>query len=159
MSWSDLVLTIRVDDDFGDNIRDLKFDFSQKAERIVESSEKQESFGDFLTQFSTDTAFQLSRVQFPHEQEIIDPHEGGKATIVYEDSTDWNVHINLEYLSKYQDGIELDYAQDTVWNSNSKVTIQQRGDFSAPNTKWYTDYTFELISNRWFLTSSVDLSY
>lgn len=128
-------------------------------EATLSQTEQPENFDDFLTRFSRDTAFQISRVRFPHEQEIIDPHEGGGASLVYDDSTDWVMHVNLAYLNEYQDGIELDYQQDTVWNGSTEAIIQQRGDFSAPNTQWHVDYKFELINNKWFLTSSVDLGY
>lgn len=119
---------------------------------------KTEDFNTFLSLFNNDSSFQLSRVKFPHEQEIIDPHEGGEGFLIFEDSTDWIWHLNLEYKDEFNDGLELEYEQDTIW-ANNKVTIQQRGNFSTPNSKWHCDYEFTNIEGNWYLTNSRDLSY
>ncbi|MEQ8237777.1 MAG: hypothetical protein RIA69_01125 [Cyclobacteriaceae bacterium] len=118
-----------------------------------------EDFNSFLKRWNVDSSFQLSRIKFPLDQDFLDPHERGEATLTYEDSTDWVMYVDLEYLDEYHDGLELEFEQDTVWNGRNIVTIQQRGDFSMPETQWHVDYTFELINGKWFLTSSVDFVY
>ena len=117
-----------------------------------------ENFNEFLLQWNIDSAFQISRIKFPLNQDILDPHDDGYALLIYEDSTDWIMHLNLEYKYEYHDGIGLEFKQDTIYDENI-ITIQQRGDYSKPETKWHIDYTFTLLNKKWYLTSTADFSY
>ncbi|MEQ8417081.1 MAG: hypothetical protein RIB71_21545 [Imperialibacter sp.] len=116
------------------------------------------NFTRFLDKFNRDTLFQISHIQFPLEQRIIDPHGGGEGILVFDNSADWTRHLNLEYATEYADGISLDFEQDTIW-TDDQVVVQQRGDFSKPDTKWHADYVFSQLNGDWYLTASTELSY
>ena len=116
-----------------------------------------EDFEVFLTKFNQDKSFQLSRVRFPHEQTIIDGHDGGEALLYFDNSSQWDL-LNLEYDPKFNDGIGLDYKQDTIAIKNTK-TIKQFGRDSSTGLNWNMEFQFTLIEKKWVLTSSKDLSY
>jgi len=116
-----------------------------------------EDFDKFLIQFNQDSVFQLSRISFPHEQIIIDGHEGGEALLYYDDTSDWSL-INLEYKPEYSNGMGLEFRQDTIWNKQT-VTIKQLGADSSTGLTWNMEFEFSIIDEKWHLTASKDISY
>ncbi|MEO9474103.1 MAG: hypothetical protein ABJG41_01160 [Cyclobacteriaceae bacterium] len=116
-----------------------------------------DDFNKFLERWNTDSSFQLSRIRFPHEQTIIDGHDGGEAVLYFDKPSDW-IHTNLEYKSKYSNGVGLDFRQDTIRNDRV-IQIKQSGEDSSTKLTWNLVYEFSLIDAQWYLTSSKDLSY
>ena len=117
-----------------------------------------ENFNNFLTRFNSDSTFQLSRIKFPIEQAIKDPHEGNDASIIYKDKHDWVMYINLEYRTEYHDNVELEIKQDTIWNQR-EILIQQRGGYVDSHIIWDVDYKFAIIDGKWFLVTMKDFTY
>lgn len=113
-----------------------------------------ENFDVFLARFNSDSMFQLSRIKFPIEEAIKDPHEGNDAYLLYHKDA-WRL-ISLEYRREHHDGVKLDFQQDTIWDQN-EVVIQQRGGYvNSSNSIWDVDYTFTIIDDRWFLVAMKD---
>ena len=130
----------------------MKLDFFHIQQKFGD-----QDFNQFLRRFNQDSIFQLSRVRFPHEQTIIDGHEGGEVLLYYNEPSEWTL-INLEYKSEFKDGFNLDFKQDTI-RTNQTITIKQVGKDSSTNLTWSMEFTFSLINKKWYLTSSKDLSY
>jgi hypothetical protein len=120
---------------------------TELVEEVVPESKSEQidsSFNTFLIEFSSNKEFQLSRVDFPFNIQLIDIEDNEETRVVTKE--EWQ-HSNLldtagiqtrEY-SKYSQTAEI---QDTV------ATIKLRGIDNGIRV----DYTFKLRKGRWYLT-------
>jgi hypothetical protein len=99
-----------------------------------------ENFKIFITYFSNDSAFQLSRIQFPLKvKELDDDFELAERTIQ---------SINFRRMNFGRDKLVNNYSQN-IKVKGEKAVIEIRGIENGITA----DYYFENINGKWFLTT------
>ncbi|MBF6640282.1 DUF4348 domain-containing protein [Flavobacterium sp. J49] len=111
-----------------------------------------DNFKVFLSYFSKDSVFQVSRVKFPLKVMEVDENnmmESIEKTIEKEEYTKLDFEYPKDALTR-----EFDRYTQKVKTNGNKVTVEIRG----VDNGIYTDFYFEKVNGKWFLKSWNDTS-
>lgn len=110
----------------------------------------QENFESFIQEFSSDSNFQKSRIQFPLKITLID--ENNKSTEFFKKSNEFEM---MDFRMKKSKGKTNQWEQNIVINEDHKsAQIQIRGIDNGI----HVDYLFKKINGNWFLFEITDQS-
>lgn len=100
-----------------------------------------ENFDLFYNKFHSDSAFQISRIKFPLEGKSMDGFEKTKWT-----KDNWTImKVRI---------FDIDTTQYKVSYNKTDVTFTQK--VWIENSGFSSEYTFELIDNKWYLVFALD---
>jgi hypothetical protein len=122
---------------------------SVKKSNISDNSDKSESFADFYQKFTTDSLFQLDRVEFPVHGRYMDNDLAGTTE---SDSITWTrQNWTIIHAIKQEDLSDLIISKNI---SDSLAIITTEGiDFN-----FTFEQTFKRKNGKWYLTNLTDLS-
>ena len=110
----------------------------------------QENFENFIQEFSIDSNFQKSRIQFPLKITLID--ENNKSTEFFKKSNEFEM---MDFRNKKSKGSIDQWEQKIEVNEGLKTAqIQIRGIDNGI----HVDYLFKKINGNWFLFEITDQS-
>lgn len=116
---------------------------------LVLNEKVDNDFHEFITKFSTDTAFQLSRTKFPLK---IGWHEIDRDTVIFRTKSDFEF---IDFRTKKFTGPIDQWEQNIVIdNKNKSATIQIRG----VDNGIFIDYKFNMVDGAWLFTEIDDSS-
>lgn len=116
----------------------------------VESQTTDSSFNSFLTEFSTNSEFQLTRIEFPFKIKLLDILDNEEIITIPKNK--WK-HTNLLDTAGIETK-EYDAYSQTTHIADSVATIKLRGIDNGIRV----DFTFEFRDGRWYLTKKFDAS-
>jgi hypothetical protein len=122
---------------------------SDKKSNVSDNSDKSESFTDFYQKFTTDSLFQLDRVEFPVHGRYMDNEIAGTTE---SDSTTWTRQnwIIIRAIKKE----DLSNLRISKSISDSIAIIKTEGiDFN-----FTFEETYKRKNGKWYLTNLTDLS-
>lgn len=109
------------------------------------------NFNDFIEKFSTDTAFQASRIKFPLKTKWYDM-DNERDSVIYQDRLGVEM---MDFRTKKSTGQFDQWEQQIVIDkNNTSATIQIRGIENGI----MVDYSFEKINGSWMLVEMDDSS-
>lgn len=122
---------------------------SCKDDRIA-TEEVDIDFKTFISKFSTDSIFQISRIKFPL---IVKELELSDSSYYIEKKINTTDHRNMDFSKQKKESGQSGYTLEHRIENN-KATIELRGIDNGI----ITDYYFEKIEGKWTLVSWVDSS-
>ncbi|MBL7856352.1 MAG: DUF4348 domain-containing protein [Cyclobacteriaceae bacterium] len=117
----------------------------------IESTPAEESFDDFFKKFTTDSLFQVQRVQFPFVLHSWDM-DTDRPIMEKIDVKNWK-HLPLEYKPDYAQR-ELDAYTQTTKIYTDSTNLELRG----VDNGIMVDFNFRNVDGKWFLVSERDYS-
>ena len=116
---------------------------SEKLKNIQKSAVVVENFEVFYNQLHSDSLFQISRIKFPLEGQNRDGFEKNK----------WTKVNGILLKTKIYDIDTLEFK--TEWKKTGTSFVEK---CSLENSGFSSEYRFQLIEKKWYLTYALDIN-